>query len=180
VPELQLSGPIMDRRRTGRSGRTTRRSRALHLSPTCRDGGVLSPPAHGAAPDDQRVLNPEKYYLPYRVECWLSVGANPIRQNAQPEAMSRVPEDPFVLTIAFHMDEVSILSDVLLPEHSALERFRVAAFYPQHQSMDDEVCGLKMIQFRQPVPTLFNTKNADEIFTELAERLGSSTAREAL
>ena len=38
--------------------------------------------------------------------------------------------------------------------------------------MDDEVCGLKMIQLRQPVPTLFNTKNADDIFMELAERLG--------
>ncbi|RLB33176.1 MAG: hypothetical protein DRH11_09590 [Deltaproteobacteria bacterium] len=32
------------------------------------------------------ILNPEKYYLPYRVEAWMSVGGNPIRQNAQPQA----------------------------------------------------------------------------------------------
>ena len=29
-----------------------------------------------------------------------------------------------------------------------------------------------MVQLRQPVPTLFNTKHIDDIFTELAERLG--------
>jgi hypothetical protein len=34
----------------------------------------------------------------------------------------------FAVTIAFHMDEPAILSDVLLPEHSALERLRVAPF----------------------------------------------------
>ena len=45
-------------------------------------------------------------------------------------------------------------------------------FYLQHQSIDDEVSGLKMIQLREPVPTLFNTKNADDIFMDLAERLG--------
>jgi anaerobic selenocysteine-containing dehydrogenase len=119
------------------------------------------------------ILDPEKYYLPYRVEAWLSVGGNPIRQNAQPEAYVKgFKKLSFVVSIAFHMDEPAILSDVLLPEHSSLERFRVAPFYPQHQSVDDEVSGLKMVQLREPVPILFNTMHVDDIFTELAERLG--------
>jgi len=119
------------------------------------------------------ILNPEKYYLPYRVEAWMSVGGNPIRQNAQPEAyVEGFKKLSFVVSIAFHMDEPAILSDVLLPEHSALERFRVTPFYPQHQSIDDEVSGLKMVQLREAVPTLFNTRHVDDIFTELAERLG--------
>jgi len=119
------------------------------------------------------ILDPEKYYLDYRIEAYISVGGNPIKMNAQPHAyVEGFKKIPFVVSVALHMDEPAILSDVLLPEHSALERFRVAAFYPQHQSIDDEVNGLKMIQLREPVPRLFNTKHADDIFTELAERLG--------
>ncbi|MBU2499027.1 MAG: molybdopterin-dependent oxidoreductase [Proteobacteria bacterium] len=118
------------------------------------------------------ILDPEKYYLPYRLEAWMSVGGNPIRQNAQPEAyVEGFKKLSFVVSIAFHMDEPAILSDVLLPEHSALERFRVTPFYPQHQSIDDEVSGLKMVQLREAVPPLFNTRHADDIFTDLAERL---------
>jgi anaerobic selenocysteine-containing dehydrogenase len=119
------------------------------------------------------ILHPEKCYLPYKVDAWLSVGGNPIRQNAQPEKyVEGFKKLSFVVTVAFHMDEPAILSDVLLPEHSALERLRAASFHVQHQSIDDEVSGLKMIQLREPVPTLFNTKNADDIFMDLAERLG--------
>ena len=119
------------------------------------------------------ILHPEQCYLPYKVDAWLSVGGNPIRQNAQPEKyVEGFKKLSFVVTVAFHMDEPAILSDVLLPEHSALERLRVVPFYLQHQSIDDEVSGLKMIQLREPVPTLFNTKNADDIFMDLAERLG--------
>ncbi len=119
------------------------------------------------------ILDPEKHHLPYRLEAWLSMGGNPIRQNAQPAAyVEGFKKLSFVMSIAFHMDEPAILSDVLLPEHSALERFRVAPFYPQHQSIDDEVNGLKMVQLREPVPALFNTREADDIFTDLAERLG--------
>jgi anaerobic selenocysteine-containing dehydrogenase len=119
------------------------------------------------------ILCPEKCHLPYRLDAWLTVGGNPIRQNAQPEKyVEAFKKLSFAVTIAFHMDEPAILSDVLLPEHSALERLRVAPFYLQHQSTDDEVSGLKMIQLREPVPTLFNTRNVDDIFMDLAERLG--------
>lgn len=119
------------------------------------------------------ILHPEEHYLPYRVEAWMSVGGNPIRQNAQPEKyVEGFQRLSFAVAVVFHMDEPAILSDVLLPEHSALERLKVAPFYPQHQSIDNEVSGLKMIQLREPVPALFNTRNADDIFMDLAERLG--------
>lgn len=105
------------------------------------------------------ILDPKANYLPYKIESWMSVGGNPIRQNAQPEAYVKgFKKLSFTVTMAFHMDEPAILSDVLLPEHSALERLRVVPFYLQHQSIDNEVNGLKMVQLREPVPTLFNTK----------------------
>jgi len=119
------------------------------------------------------ILEPEKYYHDYEVKAWLTVGANPIRKNAQPQKyVEGFKKAGFGVSIAYHMDEPTILADVVLPEHCALERFRVNAFYPQHQSFDDEVTGLHMVQLRQPVPPLFNTKHADDIFMELSERLG--------
>lgn len=119
------------------------------------------------------ILEPKKYHLDYEVKAWFSVGGNPIRMNAQPEKyVEALKKIPFSVSIAYHMDEPAVLADILLPEHSFLERLRVAPFYPQHQSISDEVNGLQMIQMRQPVPRLFNTMHVDDIFMELAERIG--------
>lgn len=119
------------------------------------------------------ILEPEKYYIDYDVKAWFSIGGNPIRMNAQPEKyVEAFKKIPFSVTIAYHMDEPAAMADVILPEHSFLERLRVAPFYPQHQSISDEVNGLQMIQMRQPVPKLFNTMHVDDILMELAERIG--------
>ncbi|NIR15529.1 MAG: hypothetical protein GWN86_17025, partial [Desulfobacterales bacterium] len=79
---------------------------------------------------------------------------------------------PFHFSIAYNFDEPTILADVVLPEHSFLERFRVEVFTRQHQAIDDEVNGLHMIQLRQPVPAIFNTRHTDDILMDLAERSG--------
>jgi anaerobic selenocysteine-containing dehydrogenase len=122
------------------------------------------------------ILDPDKYHLPYRIKGWLSVGGNPIRQNAQPEKYVKAFQSlDFVVSIAYHIDEPTILADVVLPEHSSLERFRAAIFYPQHQSVSNEVAGLQMVQLRQPVAPVFNTMHVDDILMELGDRLGILT-----
>lgn len=119
------------------------------------------------------ILDPEKYYFDYRVEGWLSVGGNPIRANAQPRVFEEgFKKIPFVVSIAYHMDEPTFMADVVLPEHSFMERLRVAAFWPQHQSVSNETNGLKMVSIRQPAPTIFNTRHVDEILLEIADRMG--------
>ena len=119
------------------------------------------------------ILEPGKYYQDYQVKAWLSMGANPIRKNAQPQMyVEGLKKVPFGVSIAYHMDEMTALADVVLPEHNTLERLRVNAFLPQHQSMDNEVSGLHMIQMRTPVEPLFNTRHGDDILLELSERLG--------
>jgi len=128
---------------------------------------------HSSLQAARSILDPEKYHFDYEVKVWLAVGGNPVRMGADPklfeEAFNKIP---FVASIAYHMDESAYMSDIILPEHSFLERKRVAAFWPQHQSLSDEVNGLQMIQLRQPVPTLFNTRHVDDIFLELADRIG--------
>ncbi|NLY70226.1 MAG: molybdopterin-dependent oxidoreductase [Clostridiales bacterium] len=119
------------------------------------------------------VENPEEFYLDYEIRVWLGVGVNMIRTNAQPERyVEMFKKIPFHADIVYHMDEQAVMADVLLPEHSFLERLRVMPFFPSHQSFDDTVTGLQMIQLRQPVPKLFNTMHVDHILMELAERAG--------
>lgn len=119
------------------------------------------------------ILEPEKYHLSYEIGAWLTIGANPIKMVAQPqvfvEALKKVP---FVVTIGYHIDEMAIMSDVVLPEHSFLERLRVAVFWPEHQAVSGETNSVKMICMRQPVPPLYNTKHVDEILMEIADRMG--------
>ncbi len=119
------------------------------------------------------MLEPEKFYMDYTIKAWLTIGGNPIRTNCEPhkyiEAISKVP---FVFSIAYHIDEPTILSDIVLPEHSFMERLRVAPYYPSHQSLAKDVMSLQMVQYRQPVPALFNTWHVDDIFLELADRIG--------
>lgn len=122
------------------------------------------------------ILEPEKYYIDYDIKAWFSIGGNPIRMDADPEKFVRVFQKiPFHVAMAYHIDEVSALADVILPEHSFMERLRVAPFYPQHQCHDNEVFGLHMIQMRQPVDPLFNTMHCDDILMELAKRIGILT-----
>ena len=78
------------------------------------------------------ILEPEKHYHEYQAEAWITAGSNPIRKTAQPhlfvEAFKKIP---FGVSIAYHMDEPTILADVVLPEHSFMERFRVEVFHMQ-------------------------------------------------
>ena len=119
------------------------------------------------------ILEPGKYYHDYQIEAMLVIGGNPVRKNTQPqkyvEAFKKVP---FVVAISYQLDEPAILADVVLPDHCGLERLRLTYIHAHEKSLDRDVNGLHMVQLREPVPALFNTKNADDIFTELAERLG--------
>ncbi len=117
--------------------------------------------------------NPEEYHLEYQLKAWLNLGGNLIRFNAEPEQyIEMMRKVPFSVSIAYQMDEPTFLSDVVLPEHCFMERERLAPFWPQHQATSDEVSGLQMLQYRQPVKPLYNTMHVDDILMELAERIG--------
>ena len=121
--------------------------------------------------------NPEEYHLEYQLKAWLNLGGNLIRFNAEPEQyIEMMRKVPFSVSIAYQMDEPTFLSDVVLPEHCFMERERLAPFWPQHQATSDEVSGLQMLQYRQPVKPLYNTMHVDDILMELAERIGLTPA----
>ncbi len=119
------------------------------------------------------ILEPGKYHINYNVEAWLNVGGNPIRKNAQPDTFVKaLKKIPFVAAISYHMDEPTILADVVLPAHSALERCRCVAYRQPHQTTGADQAGMRLAYIRQPVPPVFDSRHTDDIFIELAERLG--------
>jgi len=138
------------------------------------DGSEFYPNKHtGPHLTAKAILEPEKYHHDYRVEAWMTSGGNPIRKTAQPhlyvEAFKKIP---FIVSCAYHMDETAIMSDVVLPEHCALERHLVKVLKPYMQNTNKEACGLRQAYIRQPAPAVFNTMHMDDLFQELAERIG--------
>ena len=74
---------------------------------------------------------------------------------------------PFLVTIAYVESEVAELSDIILPDHTDLERYELA---PQTRVGAKQFSGVAL---RQPVvEPLCNTMDVADILTELADRAG--------
>ncbi|HEX9028366.1 MAG TPA: molybdopterin-dependent oxidoreductase, partial [Anaerolineales bacterium] len=119
------------------------------------------------------ILDPQKYYLSYTIDVWLGAGGNSISScGGQETFIAAYKKVPFVAVIAYHFDAPTMLADIVLPEHSFMERLYASQPMRPHQNISDEVNGLKMIFVRDPVPTLYNTMHCDDIYMELADRAG--------
>lgn len=127
------------------------------------------------------ILEPEKYHHTYRIEAWMNLAGNPVRKTAQPQVyLEAFKKIPFMASVAYHMDESAILSDVVLPDNCALERLLVKVVKGASQNTNREVSGLHQVFIRQPVPTIVNTKDMDDILQELAERIGILYGKDGL
>jgi anaerobic selenocysteine-containing dehydrogenase len=119
------------------------------------------------------IADPETYYIPYDVQVLWGFGGNSIRSTAGPEILTKsIASIPFMFTIAYNFDEMVELSDVVLPEHSMLERVSVASYSLDYDNVDRELLGLNFVSARDPMPPMYNTKHGDEITIELADRIG--------
>jgi anaerobic selenocysteine-containing dehydrogenase len=119
------------------------------------------------------ILHPEQYPHDYRIEAWINHGANPIRKNTQPEMyIEALKKVPFVVAVAYQFDEPTYLADIVLPDNCGFERLRLTYLHAQEKSLSAETNGIQLVELREPAPVLFNTLDADEIYTRLAEKLG--------
>jgi len=121
------------------------------------------------------ILDPRKYLIPYEIEALMIYGGNPITNNANPdEAVAAISRIPFVVTIAYLYDEAAELSDILLPESALMERYGLQKLGDHFvQAVDEPSLRVHGVLVRQPVvEPMHNTRQADEIYIELAERVG--------
>jgi anaerobic selenocysteine-containing dehydrogenase len=122
------------------------------------------------------VLDPAKYGLDYEIDTLMIYGGNPVTNCADPkETIAAMCKIPFVVTIAYIYDEVAELSDILLPEPALLERYGIQGLGTGHfvQVQDASLMQASGVMARVPVlPEQYNTRQADDIYVELAERVG--------
>ncbi|HYL80177.1 MAG TPA: molybdopterin-dependent oxidoreductase, partial [Candidatus Acidoferrum sp.] len=121
------------------------------------------------------ILDPAKYGVPYEIEALMIYGGNPITNNANPEeAVAALAKVPFIATIAYLYDEAAEFSDILLPESALLERYGMQKLGDHLvQAVDEPGLRVKGVLARTPVvPRQYDTRQADDIYLELAERVG--------
>jgi anaerobic selenocysteine-containing dehydrogenase len=119
------------------------------------------------------ILDPKTYYLSYDIDVWFGCGGNSIDScGGSEQFIEAYKKIPFVFIMAYHFDAPTMLADIVLPEHSYMERLFVRTPSRPHQNISDEVNGLQMLFARDPVPTLYNTMHCDDIYIELADRAG--------
>ncbi len=107
-------------------------------------------------------LAPPEAYLRYRANPLVSIGQTEIVM----EALKKIP---FIVSLAYVSDEMTDFSDVVLPEHTELERFELVPFI-RRGSTAKRFSG---VMLRQPVVSpVHDTMDIADIFTELASRMG--------
>jgi len=80
-------------------------------------------------------------------------------------------EVPFIVTFAVNFDEVTMMSDIVFPEHHFLEQEYARFYIVSHQNIDDSIRGLKCVIGRnQATKPLYNTRLADDVLLEIAGR----------
>ncbi len=106
---------------------------------------------------------------PYELDTLLLHYSNPLHSGLSPkrwrEALDRVP---FVVSFSPFMDEtVTEVADLVLPDHSYLERWEDAAPAPS--------TGYPVFGIRQPVvKPLYDTRNSGDVVLDLARAMGGS------
>ena len=121
------------------------------------------------------ILDPEKYGIDYAIDVLLTYAANPIMGSVNPdEAIEAFKRIPFIATIPLVYDEMAQFADILLPESVIVERHALIEFgHHVVQAADDPMLRVKGVLVQKPViPPLYDTRQADDIYIDLAERVG--------
>lgn len=108
------------------------------------------------------ILDPGRYGFEYEPEALILVHTNPLTNsgdlNVVTEALKKLD---LVVSINIYLDESTDFADVVLPEHSYLERYNLSNWTHDQQGL----------QISQPViPPLYDTKDGMDILIELAHR----------
>jgi len=104
------------------------------------------------------------------VEACFLYGANPVFSHASGEEFQRAFERiPFLVSFSPFMDESTALADLVLPDHTYLERWQEVEV---EGSLDRPVVGI-----RHPVTEpLYDTRHTGDVILEIARALGGSIA----
>jgi anaerobic selenocysteine-containing dehydrogenase len=114
---------------------------------------------------------PEKYRIPYDPEFMITLGGNFMMDNFDPRIWEKLIQDKgiFITSFSLFLDEATEFADIVLPDACYLERLDIQADWQSSLCPIDEWA----YHIRQPVvEPMFQRRPAQEVYLELAERLG--------
>ncbi len=108
---------------------------------------------------------------PYPLNALLLYYTNPLYSAPDIQAFyEAIREVPFVVSFSPFLDDSSVFADLILPDHTFLERLQ-----------DDEIepsTGYSVVGLRQPVVTpLFDTRDTGDVLIEIAHAMGGTMQR---
>ncbi len=108
---------------------------------------------------------------PYPVDTIMLYYTNPLFSTPDVGRWYKAIEKvPFIVSFSPFMDETSDYADLILPDHTYLERWHDDVIYPS--------LGYPVISLRQPVvKPLYDTRNSGDVIIELARRIGGTVAK---
>jgi anaerobic selenocysteine-containing dehydrogenase len=108
---------------------------------------------------------------PYRTNAVLLYYTNPLFSAPEPQRFARAFDKvPFIVSFSPFLDESSMIADLILPDHTALERWQDAPAPP--------VAPYSLFGLRQPVvPPLYDTMHTGDALIRIAQAIGGSVAQ---
>lgn len=115
--------------------------------------------------------DPDAYQADYIPEMFVSSGANYYNKAGDADYITEaLCKYPFMMTIAYHVDEHALLSDLLIPDTTYIEQAAVYNFdmyRPGHGHLVNGTFGHKHI-----IDPVFGQRLVDDFWTDVAERAG--------
>lgn len=119
------------------------------------------------------IADPEKYFVDYDIDVLFPIGSNGFMADTDRDLFVQAYKKvPFIFTTGLLMDECSLFCDVILPEHSSLERQQI---HPIEEIMTAGLDSLRVggVNYKEsPVDHVYDTVQFEEFVMELAYRLG--------
>ena len=108
---------------------------------------------------------------PYPVDTIMLYYTNPIFSTPDLRRWEKAIEKvPFIVSFSPFLDETSAHADLILPDHTYVERWHDDVIYPS--------LGYPVISLRQPVvKPLFDTRSTGDVLIALAKRVGGSVGQ---
>ncbi|BAK43433.1 molybdopterin-dependent oxidoreductase [Eggerthella sp. YY7918] len=136
------------------------------------------PHRHSTATTAFKVISEgtDKYGMEITPKAFFCCGGNPINDVSMPDTVAAAFKAvPFVFSFAYHMDEVAMFSDIIIPEDCMLEMESMHAYKGNIENIGFDNMIVNMHQYRNPMPRLYNTRNANDVFLELFDRMGMTS-----
>lgn len=151
--------------------------------PAALDMANFYPMGHSTTPLIWRsIADPASRHINYTPKVMIVHGGDPISSSVYGEEAEKAFKSiPFVCSVAYNYDVPSQFCDILLAEHAMLERDSIYMVHRNQKEATDQNRGLMGTMVRRPVvDPVYNTRLVEDIFAELAERIGKLSVHNQL